>query len=259
MKYAIVTGASKGIGRAIACELAERGKHLVLTARSQDLLEALAADLTAKHGIDARSIALDLSDHASTLRLKEFVGEAGLSVDMLINNAGFSMWGPFKDVDLAQVHKMSALNIDAVLRLTHHFLPHLLAQPKSYLLNVSSLGGYVPLPYKANYGASKAYITAFTRALRFELREEAIHVCALCPGGVRTETTKKETLGTAAARNDRMFIDPDTCARIAIDALYRNQAEIIPGVGNRLGNFFSKFLNRSTIVRMAGGIFDPEK
>lgn len=259
MKYAIVTGASKGIGLEIATELARRGRHLVLVARSPKLLQSLAEDLGKRFGITAIPIAIDLSLHSGADQLLQEVKDRDLAVDTLVNNAGYSLYGRFTEMDLADIHHMNALNIDAVLRLSHHFLPLLLKQPQSYLLNVSSLGGYVPLPYKANYGASKAYVTNFTRALRHELRDKPIHVCALCPGGVRTETTRLESKGSVAARTDRMFIDPDECARIGIDGLYKNKAEIIPGYKNRIGQFFSKFIGRGRVVRIAGNIYDPDK
>lgn len=255
MNHAIVTGASKGIGRAIAKELASRGRHLILVARSQDLLDQLCVELSSGYNIDARALALDLTDHASTLALRDWVDKEGLKVDMLINNAGLSLWGPYIEADLDRIHLMNSLNIDAVLRLTHHFLPHLLSHPKSYLLNVSSMGGYTPLPYKANYGASKAYLTSFTRALRYEHRRDPIHICALCPGGISTENTGNEIKGTTAEKTLKYFMEPDKCAKIAIDRLFKNKAETVPGFTNRLGQFFSRFISKSYPIGMAGRIF----
>ncbi|HEX7506237.1 MAG TPA: SDR family oxidoreductase, partial [Polyangia bacterium] len=181
-KMALVTGASAGIGRALARLAAKDGHDLVLVARRRDRLEELSAELTAAHGVQVTVIAADLSDHAAPAAIAERLRSDGKHVDFLINNAGFGSCGPFSQAVLDREVEMIHLNIRALVQLTHLFLPEMLARRSGRILNVASVAGFVPGPYMATYYASKAFVLSFTEALSAELLGTGVSITASCPG-----------------------------------------------------------------------------
>lgn len=254
-RYALITGASKGIGKAIAAELARRGHHLLLVARSEDLLAQLSEELQAAHGVRVRYRASDLSQPNAASDLLAWCTAEGLVIDMLINNAGFGVWDPFAEANLDSLINMNALNVDAVVRLSHTFLPMLRAQPKAWLLNVSSMGAFQPIPNMALYGAGKAYVRSFTRALRDELRGTSVRVTCLCPGGVWTEFPKRAGNEVVSERAKNFMMAADKCARITVRAMLRGKAEVVPGWYNVVGVWMAKHLPTSWSIASARRIF----
>ncbi|MBC7442635.1 MAG: SDR family oxidoreductase [Ramlibacter sp.] len=189
---ALVTGASSGLGRGFAHELAERGADLVLTARRQDRLEGLAAELAEKYGTGSTVIPLDLSRPGAVAELVADLRRRNITVGTLVNNAGFGSWGAVADSDPDRAHEQVALNVQALTDLTHAFLPDLLRtlreRPGSAaLVNVASTAAFQPVPRMAVYGATKAFVLSFTEALWYETRASGLKVTALCPGPVSTE------------------------------------------------------------------------
>lgn len=184
---ALVTGASAGIGAAIARELAERGHGLVLVARRKEKLDELAAELTSQFGVRAEAVGCDLAKAASRQRLPARVEALGLRVSVLVNNAGFATGGPFDQSDPARELEQVRLLVEAVVALTSAFLPGMVQRGSGAILNVASTAGMQPLPYSAGYSAAKAYVLTFSEALHHEVHGSGVTVTVLAPGPVSTE------------------------------------------------------------------------
>jgi len=189
---ALVTGASSGLGLAYAHRLAQRGADLVLVARRQERLEALAADLAEKYGTVSTVIPLDLAQADAVGTLVDDLRQRDVTVGTLVNNAGFGTWGTFADLDVDRELEEIALNVRALTALTHAFLPGLMQQAvlspaSAALVNIASVAAFTPMPHMAVYAATKAYVLSFTEALWHETRRTGLKVLAVCPGPVHTE------------------------------------------------------------------------
>ncbi|TFC42488.1 SDR family oxidoreductase [Cryobacterium sp. TMT1-21] len=217
---ALVTGASSGLGRGFARELAERGADLVLTARRQDRLEELAVELAEKYGTVSTVIPLDLARPGAVTELVADLHSRDITVGTLVNNAGFGSWGDVRDSDADRAHEQVALNVQALTDLTHALLPDLLRtlreRPGSAaLVNMASTAAFQPVPHMAVYGATKAFVLRFTEALWAETRAGGLKVTALCPGPVATEFA-----GIAGnVHRFRRVLTVDDVMRTAFDAL----------------------------------------
>lgn len=219
---ALVTGASSGIGRAIAQELAARGYDLILVARRRDRLEALARELPVK----CRILELDLSDLKQCKML--YCHARSEDLEVVVNNAGFGMCGPFAATSLERDLEMIRTNIVAVHVLTKLFLRDFRARNRGYILNVASSAGFMAGPLMATYYATKNYVLRLTEAVREELRREgsAVQLSALCPGPVKTEFND-----VAEVKFSLPGMEAQACARIAVRGLLRGKAVIVPGIG----------------------------
>src|SRR6185436_6905763 len=186
---ALVTGASSGIGADLARELAQGGHDLVLVARGEDKLKALAAELEKAHSIRARVISADLAQPDAAVQLVKQLG--GTPIDVLINNAGYALYGRFAETDAADELRMIQVNIVALTQLAKLLLPGMLARKKGRILNVASTAAFQPGPLMAVYYATKAYVLSFSEALANELQGTGVGVTALCPGPTRTGFQKR--------------------------------------------------------------------
>ncbi len=206
-KTALVTGASAGIGAEFARALAARGSDVILVARSQERLRALADELARDFGVRAEVIAADLTRADAARDLYAEAEVRGLTVDLLINNAGFGTHGPFETLAPARDHAEVMLNVAAVVDLTHLFLPAMLKRGDGAVINVASTASFQPVPYMAVYGATKAFVLSFSEALWAECRGRGVRVLALCPGTTATEFF--DVVGTQdAGRGDRRQAHP---------------------------------------------------
>ena len=186
-KWALVTGASAGIGVALAEELAAGGTHLLLTARRLDRLEKLAADLQKKYGIQTQVFAADLAKREAPQKIFEYTKEKGLRIDLLINNAGFGQYGELQEVETQRLVDMVEVNCTAVVQLTRLFLPDMVARRGGDILIVASTAAFQAVPYISTYAASKAFDLYFAEGLAEEMKPHGIRVCALCPGSTESE------------------------------------------------------------------------
>ena len=186
---ALVTGASSGIGAAIAAELAARGHAVTLVARREERLRTLATELTAEHGTEAAGIACDLAHPAERDRLAGLLQSTGRAIEILVNNAGFGSRGRFATNDRARMVEMVRVNVEAVVDLTSRFLPGMAERGRGAVINVASMAAFQPLPGSATYAASKSFVLSFSEAIRTEQRGSGVTVTAVCPGPVRTEFT----------------------------------------------------------------------
>jgi uncharacterized protein len=236
---ALVTGASAGIGRAIASELAARGHGLVLVARRKDKLVEVAEELSGEHGIRAETIACDLAKPASRARLRGRITELGLEVEILINNAGFATNGPFYESDPERELEQIRVLVEAGVALTSAFLPEMVDRRRGAILNVCSTAAMQPLPYSAGYSAAKAYMLTFSEALHQELRGHGVIVSALCPGPVYTdfweiagwEVTGGRSFENAVPRP--AWISAEHAARAGVEGLAAGHRVIVPGLRMR--------------------------
>ena len=249
-KTALVTGASSGIGRAMALKLAGRGARLVLVARSKDRLDELAAEIRAASGAEAAVIAIDLGAAGAAARLFAEVGGRGLSVDLLVNNAGFGKWGNFLDFDPATYAEMVDLNIRAVVELCHVFLPSMAAKGDCGILNVGSTASYIPVPWSAVYGATKAFVLSFSEALYYEYRGKGVQITALCPGNTATNFAR---VANAAAEKGKTPAIPRTGSpRSGSTRCCGGECSVIPGAKTSRSRWLPRILSRKRVVSIAG-------
>lgn len=239
---ALVTGASSGIGREFARQLAQRGHGVTLVARRADRLEELAEELRAKRRIRAEVIPADLTDEAATDRLIDQIADRGLDVEVLVNNAGFGIYAPFGSLDLDQEYRQIALLVRAVVQLTGRVLPGMVERGRGAIIDMSSTAGFQPLPGNANYSACKAFVLTHAEALHDELKPRGITVTAVCPGPVRTEFQETSDAAFADRLPGFVWVAPDRVARDGLHAAERGKRMVIPG-GPLIGLFFGP--NRS--------------
>src|ERR1700727_1166198 len=229
---AIVTGASSGIGAAIARELARRGHGLTLVARRENRLKALAEELAEAHSIRAEVIAADLIDADSRGALPAQLEERGLTPDILVNNAGFTTMGAVYRSDRAAELALVRTNVEAVVDLCSLFVPGMVTRHRGAVLNTASTAAFQPLPGQAGYGASKAFVLSYGRALRADLRGTGVTVTTLCPGPVETGFAEAAGMTDEEAAETLpkfMWIPAADVARAAVEGLAAGSARVIRG------------------------------
>lgn len=245
--YAVVTGASKGIGREIAVLLAKKGYKLVLVSRSESELKQLAEEFKN----DTRYLAIDLSEIGAAKKVADFCHN--LPVSILVNNAGYGLWGNFEDEDVQQLLNMVQLNVNAVIELTFYLLPQLKKQP-SYILNISSTAAYQAVPTLAVYAATKAFVLSFSRALRIELKD-SVAVSCLCPGPTNTGFAKRAGMDALADLAEKFNMQPHEVAKIGVEGMFQSKAEIVPGLLNKISAIGARYINKSVIERITAGLY----
>jgi short-subunit dehydrogenase len=242
---ALVTGASAGIGREIARILAA-DHDLILTARRASELNSLAAELApaACHVFPA-----DLSDPAAPRALFDAAAAAGLTVDVLVNNAGFGDLGPFAEADLGKMLRMVRVNVTALTELTGLFLPGMLARRRGRILNVGSVAGFQPGPFMAVYYATKAYVNTFSEALTFETAGTGVTVTCLAPGPTRSEFAVAAGMSAEGHFTVGSVADARPVAEAGVRAMRRGKRMVVTGLRNRLLLFAERFLPRGLVIR----------
>ncbi len=233
---ALITGASSGIGAEFARQLAAQGYDLLLVARREDRLHALAVELQAQHGIQAETLAADLSADADITRVEQRIAAHG-NITLLVNNAGFNVPGPLTKIPFERALEMVQLHVVATMRLTRAALPGMTARRSGAIINVSSGAALVPLPGSATYNATKAYLNMLSECLSLEVGHKGVVVQALCPGFTHTELT--ETQGMKEAGLDRlprwMWQTSDAVVAVSLRALRQpGRPVVVPGLHNRI-------------------------
>lgn len=249
---ALVTGASSGIGKAFAEDLAERGAKLIITARSESGLQAVAADLRARFRSEVVVIPLDLGQPGASARLMEAVHGQGLTVDLLVNNAGFGKWGAFVDIEPPSNAEMIQLNVTALVELTRLCLPGMIARRKGGVINVASTAAFVPLPYAAVYSAAKTFVLYFSEALWGETRDSGVHVLALCPGGTASNFAAVASDLPGAGTGRPGLDTAEFVASEGLKAFLRRKTVVITGKGNQRLLWLPRLMSRKQIVVAMG-------
>jgi hypothetical protein len=250
MPTALITGASSGIGEAFARQLARQQTNLVLVARSQDKLEALATELTEQYAIKVEIIVKDLTETASGKFLFDRVKDKGIAIDLLINNAGFGDYGAFSDRPLTTQLIMIQLNIAVLVELTGLFLPVMKQRGSGSIINISSIAGFQPLPYMSVYAASKAFVLNFTEALWAENKDTGVNILAVCPGPTESEFFQRADFPeTFAPSNGNNLTSAETVVTESLKALEKKQSTIVTGgIGNQIIVNIPRILPRDLLV-----------
>ena len=256
MPYALVTGASKGIGKAIALELAKHHYDILLTARSADLLSSVASEISGKYPVKVEYLPLDLTLPGSPQQLLNWCTDNKYSIEVLVNNAGFGLGGPFDSVKPEQNSGMLQLNVITPTLLCQLFVPLLKKNKQSYILNIISSAAYQAVPLLSIYSASKAYLLSFTRALHHELKEFNISVTAASPGPTDTDWIHTARItGKALKMATKVNMQPSEVAEIAVKAMLSKKIEVIAGFMNKAGAFFAWLLPRNFVEKIAGKMY----
>lgn len=249
-QWALVTGASSGFGVDFAHLLAERGANLVLAARSVDAMEHLAAELRERHGVRTQVIGIDLARAGVGIELRDRLMQAGIAIDILINNAGYGVYGDFLSQPVARALDMLQLNMLSLTELTHAFAEGMAARGRGKILLVSSIGGYQATPTYAAYSASKAYVLLFGEALHEELKDRGVTVTVLSPG--ITATRFLAVSGQKATLYQRLvMMQSRPVARLGLKALFAGRASIVPGWLNALTAWSNRLMPRMVQRRVA--------
>ncbi|MEA2427603.1 MAG: uncharacterized protein QOF37_1231 [Thermoleophilaceae bacterium] len=244
---ALVTGASSGIGEAFARQLSERGYRLALVARNEDKLRKLAEEL----GSDAQVLPCDLADAAARDQLVAEIERRGLDVEVLVNNAGFGVYDDFAESDRQRELEQARVNVEAVVDLTHRFLPAMVGRGRGTVINTASTAAFQPVPGNAGYAAAKAYVLALSEALHEETRKSGVTVTALCPGPVHSGFQEASGAQEFAKTLPKpMWRDPDTVARAALKGAGRGKRLVVPGMPNRISGAMARFSPRPVLLRM---------
>jgi len=233
----LVTGASSGIGVELARLLAARGHGVTLVARRESRLKALADKLALAHGVRAEYVAADLTDEEARSALVDTVSERGLTVDVLVNNAGLSTTGPVATCDVAAELRMIRTDVEAVVHLCSALVPGMVERGRGAVLNVASTAAFQPLPGQAGYAGSKAFVLSYTEAMAQELRGTGVSATALCPGPVETEFAEAAGFGDLEAGDALpkiMWVSAAEVAKAAIDGLDKGRGIVVPGMANRV-------------------------
>jgi len=253
--WALVTGASAGIGTALAEELAAGGTHLLLTARRRNRLEELASRLRSKFRIQAEIFEADLSKPSAPQEIFNFSQEKGIAVDLLINNAGFGQFGELTTVDTHRLLDMVQVNCTAVLHLTRLFLPQMIARRRGDVLIVASTASFQAVPYISTYAATKVFDLYLAEGLAEEMKPHGIRVCALCPG--TTESEFHEVAGHPSHSKGRQET-AEKVAKTGLRALAAGKSYVISGLGNYLGAHGERLVPRRFVTRVAANLFRPK-
>ena len=247
----LVTGASSGIGAALAASFArEPSRVLILVARRTAPMHALADELKTRYGTESQVIEADLEVPGAATKLLAQIDQLGLSVDTLINNAGFGLNGPLHEMPLARVSGMLQLNITALTELTHGVLPAMRARRSGRILNVASIAAFQPCPNFAAYGASKAYVMSFSEALAIEVETSGITVTAVCPGS--TASGFHSVAGSDRSLVAKFMDSPETVAAQAYKALQNGERVIVTGWVNKPLPMMSRLMPRTMLARITG-------
>jgi short-subunit dehydrogenase len=245
----LVTGASSGIGAEIARALARRGHGVTLAARREERLRELADELSGEHGVRAETVSADVAEEDARRRLKAELMERNLTVEVLVNNAGFGSGGAFVELDPEQEAAMVRTNVEAVVALTGTYVPDMVERRRGAVLNVASLIAFQPVPYQATYGATKAAVLSFSDALHEELRGTGVTVTSVCPGPVRTEFGASGGFGGADDRiPDRFWLEADKVAAEAVKAMENGDRVTVPGTRNQIAALYGQHMPRFLLL-----------
>jgi uncharacterized protein len=243
-KWVIITGASSGIGRALAFQFASGGFNLILTARNEAALAAVAAQCAAKHGVETEIIPADLSRMESVDTVIAALNSKARQYEVLVNNAGFGIHGDFASSDIDRNIQLVNVQLASMLRLTRAVLPAMIARRSGRILNVASVYSFSPVPFQSVYGACKAFLLSFSSSLDNELKGTGVTVTLYCPGVTQTEFRERAGIGQ---KRQSAGMTAETAAQIAYIETLRGKHIVVPGFINRLYVFLAQHLPPSTV------------
>lgn len=252
----LITGASGGIGEALAHRVARDGRHVALVARRRDRLEELAAKLRGDYRIEAHVFTSDLTAPGGARQLADAVDRQGLTVDWLINNAGFGTYGLFHELPIEQELAELQLNVAALIELTRRFLPGMVSRKSGAVINVASLAGFAPGPFWATYSATKAFVKSFSEAIAAELQSTGVHVLCVCPGFTRTEFQERADYDASGIPNF-MWMSAAAVADQTVRAV-GNKTVLVNGTMNSMTASLARLVPTGLLTRMVGSMMRPK-
>jgi len=256
MTYALVTGASKGIGKAIAIELAKRNINVLLVARSYTELQQTAEEIRNTYNVSADFLASDLSLSNAAATVYNWTKEKQYTVSILVNNAGYGLSGPFDHYSVEEHTNMMQVNMLTIVQLSRIFLPELKQQPQSYILNIASSAAYQAVPLLSVYAASKAFVLNFSRGIANELKDSSVSVTCVCPGPTDTGFNQRAQVGKKALNAaEKLNAQPQSVAATAVNAMFHKKRELITGFVNKLGAFFAWLLPKGFIETTSASLY----
>jgi hypothetical protein len=245
---ALITGASSGIGEAIARELARRGHGVTLVARREDRLQALATELADEHGVRAEAIAADLGKASGRDRAVEGASALGLDVEILVNNAGFGGSGNVHRFDPERLRQMVRLNCEALVELQARLTPAMVERARGAVINVASTAAFQPIPGTATYAATKAFVLSLSEATHSELASKGVTVTVVCPGPVKTEFAEAAGIPVGDRVPDLIWTDVADVATKAVEGAERGNRVVVPGAMNRAGALLGQHSPRWAVL-----------
>jgi len=256
MSFALVTGASKGIGKSIALELASRKSDLLLVARNEELLRSLSENIRKEYGVNCHYLSLDLSAPHAPREVFNWCRSNGYDVHILVNNAGYGLSGAFDKYSLEDHLNMMQLNMNVVVEMTYYFLPDLKKQSRAYILNIASSAAYQAVPFLSAYAASKSFVLQFSRGLHLELKGTAVSVTCVSPGATDTSFVDRANIGAKGLELAGKFnMQPAEVAKIAVNAMFKGKTEVITGFLNKVGAALAWLLPKKTIEKASAKIY----
>jgi len=258
MLFALVTGASKGIGKSIVVELAKRNINVLLVARSGALLAELCNNLQKQYNVKAFYFAADLSLATAPQQILNWCNTNNYSVNILVNNAGYGLSGLFDKYAEKDHVDMLQVNVVSLVQLTSLFMPMLKAQPaKAYILNIGSSAAYQAVPYLGVYSASKSFVLSFSRALHYELKKTNVSVTCVCPGATDTDFPNRANVGQKGKKAaEKLNMTPEDVAAIAVQKMFSGKKEVITGFINKLGAALAWLAPKSLAEKTAASIYE---
>ncbi len=258
MSYAIITGASKGIGKEIAIELARRKYDLLLVARSEDLLSKLSESISSEFGIKCLYVGADLSTEEGIDKVVSYFTSQKSELSILVNNAGYGLWGRFDEMEFNALNSLIHINIFLPVNLTYKLLPALKKSKQAYILNIASTTAYQAVHKLAIYSACKSFMIQFSRAIKYELRSTNVSVTCVSPGTTDTNFMNAAGMHSEAIRKkaDKVKMKSSTVAKIAVDSMFRKKNEVIPGWLNKISVALIPLLPKALTEKIAAGIYE---
>lgn len=254
--YALITGASSGIGYELAKVLAKDGKNIVIVARSQDKLEELKTEIENKYGTSVRVLPKDLSNPNAPQEIFSELEKDGVNVDVLVNNAGYCVYGMFSETDLQKELEMIQVNATSLIHLTKLFLKGMLENKSGSILNVASLCAFLPAPLESIYCATKSYVLHFSEALANELQGTGVSITCLCPGLAKTEFHKRAHMENTKV-GKRKMMDAANVAEAGYKALKRGKVIVIPGLQYKFAPLLARVAPRNVITKILRSQHEP--
>ncbi len=256
--FTVITGASQGLGKALAIECAQQGRHLILVSLPGEGLPELANYLFARYRVEVLHYETDLTHYDAPQQLYDWVACQQLKVDTLINNAGIGGTLAFQQASPDYINNIILLNIRAVAMLTRLFVPELQQHPQAHILNISSMAAFSPIPFKTVYPASKAFVYSFSIGLREELRRTSIRVSVLHPGPMATSQDHIQRLQKHGTMARLSTLTTEQIARLAFRGMQRGTAIIVPGMLNKISYSLMRFVPHSVLTQILGRVFTRE-
>ncbi|HEX6432081.1 MAG TPA: SDR family oxidoreductase [Niastella sp.] len=260
MSFALVTGAAKGIGKGIARELARLDFDLLLVDMDETALRATKKEIESTADSLVYALPLDLSSPGALEILTSWTSIWHDELQVVVNNAGYGLNGVFERMTLEEQLNIIDVNIKAQVSLSHAYIPVLKKRTQAFLLNVGSTTSFQTVPYLNIYAASKAFVSSFTRGLRYELRNSSVSVSLLTPGSTDTDFVNRARMSASVKKTaERYNMSPGAVAKIAVRGLFKGKSEIIPGFSNKLHAFFPRFFPKSFVEKIGGNIYKPDE